>query len=140
MFSPNPPYPLPQTPPRPSSQAAPVQAKDDPTIAPLRATPSPTRLPLTRPNRPIPHINRVLAAVAASLADDKWASRLGGDTRQPRRGIQHAGQQGPPSSSFRGPSPAQSPSQGQGGLPPPTTFEQMGFAVGKAEEKDCVIM
>ncbi|KIJ30859.1 hypothetical protein M422DRAFT_186581 [Sphaerobolus stellatus SS14] len=47
-------------------------------------------------------------------------------------------QQGPPPSSFGGPPPAQSPSQG--GPPPPATFEEMGFAVGKAEEKDCVIM
>ncbi|KIJ30860.1 hypothetical protein M422DRAFT_267570 [Sphaerobolus stellatus SS14] len=75
MFNPNPPT---QTPLRPSSQAAPVQAKDDVTTPPLRATPSPTHLPLTRTNRPIPHINRV-------LADGKRASRLGGDTRQPQR-------------------------------------------------------
>ncbi|KIJ38205.1 hypothetical protein M422DRAFT_259109 [Sphaerobolus stellatus SS14] len=53
-------------------------------------------------------------------------------------GMQHVGQQGPPPSSFGGPPPVQSPSQG--GPPPPATFEEIGFAVGKAEEKDCVIM
>ncbi|KIJ37935.1 hypothetical protein M422DRAFT_259558 [Sphaerobolus stellatus SS14] len=54
--------------------------------------------------------------------------------------VQHVGspspaQSSPPPASARPPPPASAP-QSQG----PATFAEMGFQVGKAEEKDCVIM